>query len=110
MSDSKIVIYHYANREIRSFLIHTEISGYRVEHFRGPVDRGSEDALKRLGVIGAQVVKGIMSIQGVMEIWIKPKEIRIRKEKTSSWDEIEKRIVKVLNEALRRKEIRALKV
>ena len=62
-----------------------------------------------MGLLGAQLVREIMSIPGVKEIYIKPKEIRMKKESGSSWEEIEKAVFKALNRAFRRKEIRVIK-
>jgi hypothetical protein len=56
-----------------------------------PLDKDSEKILKQLGSIGAQIVKETMAIPGVMEIRIKPKEIRLKKEGSSSWEKIEEK-------------------
>lgn len=90
MQNPKIVVYDYPNPEIKSFITTFEMSSPRVEHFKKPLDKGSEDTLCRFGVIGAQIVREIMSIPGVKEIYIKPKEIRMKKAISSSWEDIEK--------------------
>jgi hypothetical protein len=107
--EKKVVIYHHPNPEIKSFLTTEEISAPRLEHFKRPLDNDSEGVLGELGLIGAQIVKDIMAIPGVMEIRIKPKEIRMKKERSSSWEDIEGRVLRILNRALRRKQIRAVK-
>ena len=107
--DGQIEIYLHPNPEIRSFLTNTEISVYRVEKFKKPPEKEWEHTLKQLGVIGAQVAKEILAIQDVNEIHIKPKEIRIKKESASSWEAIEKKVVKILTRALRRKQIKVVK-
>ncbi|MBU1397758.1 MAG: NifU N-terminal domain-containing protein [Proteobacteria bacterium] len=65
--------------------------------------------MKTLGSIGAWTVREIMAIHGVMEIRIKPKEILIKKEMSSSWEGIEDRVINVLKRAMRRKQIRLVK-
>lgn len=110
MSDWEVKIYHHPNREIRSFLTDVEISTPRVEKFRKPLEKEWENTLKPLGTIGAQVVKEILAIQEVREIQIKPKEVRIMKEASCSWEAIEERIVGILMRALKRKQIRLIKV
>jgi len=50
-----------------------------------------------------------LAIQDVNEIHIKPKEIRIKKEISSSWETIEKKVVEILTRALRRKQIKVVK-
>ena len=109
MHNSKITVYNYPNPEIKSFITTIEISSPRVEHFKNPLDKDSEGTLMQLGVIGAQIVKEIMSVPGVSEIDIKPKEIRIKKEISSSWKDIEKQVIIILNRAFRKKLIRVIK-
>jgi len=107
--DRQIEIYLHPNPEIRSFLTNTEISAYRVEKFKKPPEKEWEHTLKQLGVIGAQVAKEILAIQDVNEIHIKPKEVRIKKEFSSSWETIEKKVVEILIRALRKKQIKVVK-
>jgi hypothetical protein len=108
MRDNKIVIYHHPNREIKSFLTPEQIFPPRVEYFKRPLDKDSEETLKSLGVIGAQVVKEIMAIEGVIEIRVKPNEIRMKKEGPFSWEDIEGKVLEILIRALRRKQIRVV--
>ncbi len=107
--DRQIEIYIHPNPEIRSFLTNTEISAYRVEKFKKPPEKNWDHTLKQLGVIGAQVAKEILAIHGVNEIHIKPKEIRIKKEISSPWEAIEKKVVEILTRALRKKQIKVVK-
>ena len=109
MDAEKIEIYHHPNPEIRSFLTQEDISPPLVEYFKKPFHQESENALGRLGVIGAQIVKEIMVIPGVKEIRIKPKEIRMRKEEWSAWEDIEGRVIEILKRSLRKKKIRVIK-
>lgn len=108
MRDNKIIIYHHPNREIKSFLTPEEIFPPRVEFIRRPLGKDSEETLKSLGVIGAQVVKEIMAIEGVMEIRVKPNEIRMKKEELFSWEDIEGKILEILIRAVRKKQIRVV--
>ena len=107
--ESKVEIYHHPNPEIRSFLTNTEISAHRVEIFERPLEKDWGHILKELGIIGGHVVKEVMAIQEVEEIHIKPKEVRIKKATSSSWDKIEKKVVEILMRALRRKQIKVIK-
>lgn len=109
MRDSKVLIYNYPNPDIKSFLTTVEISAYRVEHFKRPLNKDMEDTLRQLGVIGAQVVKEVIAIPGVKELRINPKEIQLKKERSSSWEEIEGSVLAVLNRALRKKQMRVIK-
>ena len=103
-----VEIYNHPNPEIKSFLTRVAISAPRVEKFQRPLQQDREADLKGLGVIGAQIVRDIMKVPGVQEIHIKPKEIRMKKELSSSWNEIEARILEILERALRKKDMRVV--
>jgi hypothetical protein len=109
IDDTKVEIYNHPNPEIKSFLTTVELSAPRVEIFKKPFDENREDSLNQLPLIGAQIVKNIMDIPGVREIIIKPKEIRLKKETSSSWEGIEKKVIEILTSALRRKQIKMVK-
>jgi len=108
MCDNKVVIYHHPNREIKSFLTAEEIFPPRVEYFKRPLDRDYEEIFKSMGALEAQVVKEIMAIPGVMEIRIKPNEIRMKKEVSFSWEDIEGKVLTILNRTIRRKQIKVV--
>ena len=107
--NQNIIIYHHPNPEIKSFLISEEISAPRVEHFKKPLQKGSEEISELVGIFGAQIVKEIMLIPGVMEVRIKPKEIMVKKEESSSWEEIAGRVFEIINRAIKRKNITLVK-
>ena len=109
MSEPKINIYVHPNPEIKSFITMEPISPPRVEYFKKPLNTESEESLKQLGIIGAQIVKEVMAIPGVKEIRIKPKEIRMKKELNASWDDIEDKVCKILKGALKIKGIKMVK-
>jgi hypothetical protein len=109
MHAKEIKIYYHPNTQIRSFLTQTEISSYRVEQFRNPLDKESEEKLKALGLLGAQMVKEIMEIPDVEKLIIKPKEIRIKKRRLSTWESIEDRVMDILSRALARKRFQLVK-
>ncbi|MFH1243768.1 MAG: hypothetical protein V1689_15620 [Pseudomonadota bacterium] len=109
MCEPWVVVYRHPNPVIRSFLTPNKISAYRVERFKGPLDEDSEKLLKGLGTIGEMVVREIMAIPGVEELYIKPTEVRMKKNPSVSWEEIERKTIEILNRALRRREIRLIK-
>jgi hypothetical protein len=109
MSEPKIRIYVHPNPEIKSFTTMESISPPRVEYFKNPLNKETEESLKQLGIIGAQIVEEIMAIPDVNEIRIKPKEIRMKKEEDASWDDIEGKVCKILKRALQRKGIKIVK-
>jgi hypothetical protein len=46
MRNQNVGIYHHPNPEMKSFLISEEISAPRVEHFKRPLQKGSEEILE----------------------------------------------------------------
>jgi len=103
-----IMIYRHPNPEIRSFMTSAEISKFRVERFTALDGETVEAQLKTLGTIGAYVVREILGIPGVREVEIKPRELRVKKETSVSWDPIEEKIIHALNTAFRRKAMRVV--
>ncbi len=109
MQSVEIIVYRHPNPELRSYFISEEISSFRVEHFKRPMTRDSDIALKSLGRLGAKLVKDIMLIPQIQEVHIKPKEILVKKEEASSWGMIDERVMEAINRAIRRKRIRVVK-
>jgi hypothetical protein len=101
-----IMIYRHPNPEIRSYLTSEEISKFRVERFMASGGDGLEAQLKTLGAVGSHVVREILAIQGVQDVTIKPREVRVKKEPSVSWARIEGGVIDALNRAFRRKSIR----
>ncbi len=103
-----IAVYHHPNLEIRSYLIEEHISAFRAEHLKGPLTDETSKDLCKLGLIGAQVAKEILAIKGVHEIRMKPTEVWVKKTESSSWNEIQGKILSIIERALRRKKIRLI--
>lgn len=109
MDDAKVEIYIHPNCEIRSFLTPLDIFAPRVDHFKNPLDQASQETLKRLTILEARIVREIMAIPGVEEVYTKPKEIRLKKKPSSSWKDIQEKVIAVLKRALRRKQIKVVR-
>jgi hypothetical protein len=101
-------IYRHPNREIISLLLPREISPYFVEIFTVPLIGDMEERIEGLGTIGSLMARELLQIPGIEQIHVKPKEIRLKKGKSFHWPEIEKKAVKIVERALRRKEITLL--
>ncbi len=108
VDSAKVKIYIHPNREIRSYLTTTDIFAPWVSHFKNPLDQASQKTLKGLSILEARIVREIMAIPGIEEIYIKPNEIRMKKKALSSWEYIELPVVETLKRALRRKQIKVL--
>ena len=109
MNDRDIEIYHHPNPEMKSFITQEDISAMRVEHFKRPLEGIPEPSLHALGPIGSRVVREILSIHGIREIRIKPKELLVKKEGTANWDEISPIVIETLKRSLRRRQMRIVK-
>lgn len=109
MDDQDIEVYIHPNPEIRSFLTVQDIFPPRVEVFHPPLVDEDAPRLKGLGTIASQIVRDILSIPGILEIRIKPKEIRIIKTQTTLWEDIQPRVLDAIKRSLRRKGIRLVK-
>jgi hypothetical protein len=109
MAEQDIVIYHHPNTEMKSFLLSQEISAPRVEHLRNPMTAEAQAALKSLGVLGGQVAEDILRIPGVAALQMKPKEVRVKKEVSASWDDIQGKVLEILRRALRRKQMKIVR-
>jgi len=109
MEEESIEVYLHPNPEIRSYLTHRAISPPRVGIFRNPLDEEARGALRTLGEIPARIVMDILSLPGVEEVHIKPKEIRVKKSITVTWETIQGPIIETLRRSLRRKGIRIVK-
>ncbi|WP_028321191.1 hypothetical protein [Desulfatiglans anilini] len=105
----EIEVYRHPNAEIRSYLTQEPISNPVVESFRAPYTPEKTKSLPSLGALGRQIVQEIMTLQGITEIRVKPKEIRIIKAPEASWDRIEGPILRLLASALKRKRLRRVK-
>jgi hypothetical protein len=109
METEEVRVYRHPNPEIRSYLMGEDITRPRVEAFQRPLAEDAKELSGRLGTIGAQVVRDVMEIQGVLDIRIKPKELRVRKAPDAEWEAIEGQILRILASAARRKKLRVLK-
>ena len=103
-----IEVYHHPNPEIASFLVPEEISPPRLDHFTAasPGDPGISPSV--LGRIGSRAVGEILAVPGVKEVRVRPKEIRVKKETGVPWEDIEARIIHILEGAVRKKRIKAV--
>lgn len=108
-SEPEIAVYRHPNAEIRSYLTRDTVSNPLVESFRAPYGPDKIKSLPSLGAIGKQIVQELMSLPGITEIRVKPKEIRIIKKSEAAWESLEGPILRILTSALKRKRLRRVK-
>lgn len=108
MVDHMIEIYRHPNPQMMSFLTREELFPPCVAVFKNPLNGETRRQLKTLGEIPSRIVTDILSVPGIEEIYIKPKEVRVKKQADVSWENIQGRILEVVRRSLRRKEIRVV--
>ena len=109
MTVASITIYRHPNPEIRSFLTQEDLFPPFVALFKNPLDETAEEDLKKIGGLGKQIIRDIIALSGVKEIRVKPKEIRMKKAENVSWDGLEEKVCRILDRALRKKQIKRVK-
>jgi hypothetical protein len=110
MKRDEIDIYHHPNKEIRSFITPVEIFPPRVQRIRKALQGDWKRTLDpSSGVLERQILRELLDLAGLEQITVKPKEIRLTKERSASWDEIEAAVLKILQRALIKKRIKAIK-
>jgi hypothetical protein len=65
-----------------------EVSQSVIEDFYRPLRTSSDEYLKKIGHNGAQLVRKLMELPGVTEIFIQPYEVNIHIGKAFSWSEV----------------------
>ncbi len=63
----------------------------------------------KLGTIGAQATRELLSLSGVAKIRIKPNEVIIQKVPHVSWDDIEEEILRIMDRAVRKSRMHVMK-
>ena len=105
----KVRVYRHPNPEIRSFLTGADIYPPRVGNYSAPFDCTDRKLQEGLGFIEVQMIRDIMAVPGITKIAAKPKEIRVSKNTSCSWDEIEKAVINAIERAIMRKKIKIIK-
>ena len=84
------------NDRVRSFHINRVVSHSVIEHFMRPVRGNSEKYLIKVGDPGADVVRSLMRLSGVTDIFIKPYEVSVHISEVHDWDSLEPSVLRVL--------------
>jgi len=104
-----IVIYKHPNPHIKSFFIPGPIWPPRVEIFRAPLQQSSREKMKNMGNIGAGVVQELLDIPGIIELRTRPREVLLKKDRVTSWEDIVPQALEILRRALRKQQIHLVK-
>jgi hypothetical protein len=108
-SDNDIAVYEHPNPHIKSFFIPGPIWPPRVEIFCAPLPQSSREKMKGMGKIGERVIKELLDIPGVIELRTRPREMLLKKDQASSWENIVPQVLKILRRAMRKQKIHLVK-
>ena len=86
----------HPNSRVRDFHINRVVSQSVIEHFMRPLRDSSESYLTKVGDPGAEVVRSLMRLPGVTEIFIKPYVVGVHISDVHDWDSLEPSVLRVL--------------
>jgi hypothetical protein len=100
MNNKSIIVVDYCSPNERDHfrIFHTRfiVSKSRIENFDKPLRPSSERYLREVGEPGITLVRRIISIPGVIKVWIEPYEIAVEISKAYSFEEIEPKVLEAL--------------
>lgn len=94
--DAVIRAQRFPNDRIREYNVNRVISESYSESFDRPLRESSEEYLKKIGKLGARLVRAALRLPGVIEVGIKPYTFRITISLAHGWDSIEPSIIRLL--------------
>ncbi|MFO7785785.1 MAG: NifU N-terminal domain-containing protein [Thermodesulfobacteriota bacterium] len=109
MEAKDVRVYLHPNAEIRSYLTSNPIMKPQVEAFENPLRELPDHLAAKLGTIGAQAARELLSLSGVAKIRIKPNEVIIRKVPHVSWDDMEEEVLRIMDRAVRKSRMHVMK-
>lgn len=87
-------------RDCRCYYINTEVSELPTpQNFWSPLRESSEKYLEGVGKIGGSLVRELLTISGVVMVFITPYEVIVDKGAAFNWEDIEPSVVRALKKA-----------
>jgi len=86
-SGKKVVVKKSPSDSRKEFHANFEVSQSAIENFYRPLRLSSERYLERVGPTGAKLVRRLITLPVVTEIWVKPYEVTIYIGQAFSWVE-----------------------
>lgn len=100
----RIVVEQVPNRDIHVYHVTMEVSNTPLHEFRRPIERPSSDKyLKEVGERGTKLVKSLLHLPGVDDVWISPYRLSVTKGNAFDWDDIEPEVLAILKKGFGRK-------
>jgi hypothetical protein len=99
-SQPRKIVIHNSEQGRRKFSTNFEVSRTQIQDFWRPLRDSSEQYLKEIGSDGARLVRKLMDLPGVTEIWIHPYEVTVEISKAFDWNSmnLQNRIEEVFEE------------
>lgn len=94
--NKRILVESHPNSRGRTFHVNRVLSGSAIENFWRPLRDSSERILKTVGEPGANIVRSLLRLPGVTEIFIKPYELSVYISDVHDWDSLEPSVIRVL--------------
>ena len=91
-----IRIERFPNHSIREFHVNRVISDSPRESFDRPLRKRSEEYLKKIGKLGARLVRAALRLPGVTEVGIYPYTFRVKISLAHNWESVEESIIRLL--------------
>lgn len=85
-SGKRVIMDTKSGKSVR-FHTNFEVSQSVIEDFRRPLRDSSESYLKKIGYDGATLVRQLMALPGVTEVWMQPYEVTVTIAQAFSWTE-----------------------
>lgn len=92
----KIRVERVPNPQVLVFHVNRVISRAAIQDFWRPLRENSEQYLAKVGKKGAEIVRRVLRLPGVSEVFISPYELSVTIAGVYSWESLEPSILKVL--------------
>lgn len=109
MEAKDVRVYYHPNAEIRSYLTSNPIMKPQVEVLETPFRELPDQLAEKLGTIGAQTARELLTVSGVAKIRIKPNEVIVQKLPHVSWDDMDEKILRIMERAVRKSRMHVMK-
>ncbi|MCX6705265.1 MAG: hypothetical protein NT162_02920 [Candidatus Woesebacteria bacterium] len=83
----KVLVEKRSGDRSEAFHTHFEISRSVIEDFRRPLRDSSQSYLTKIGPNGERLVRSLMDLPGVIQIWMQPYEVSVEIAKAFDWYE-----------------------
>ena len=91
----RIVVHTFPNDCVRDFNT-TKLVSNSDQSFHRPLNKRSEKYLRRVGKLGARIVRQVIKISGVLKVSTSSYQIYVEISPAHNWDDLYDRILKII--------------